>query len=460
MFEPDRIIESMFDLGMVTELRTALSGPVTEISDPERIDLIRSMEELKCAAEAAQAVLTRDFDASQRAEQAAAGVRAERQGVGVAAQVGLARRESPHKGQQHLQLARILPTEMPHTMAAWRAGRITQWRAQLLARETACLTLADRKTVDAEMAGDPEKLEGMGDGEIVTAARELAYRLDAESFVERRRRAESDRRVTLRPAPDVMAQLSALLPVKDGVAVHATLTKHADRRVAAGDQRSRGQIMADTLVERITGTRATTAADGHSGTDSAASTDAETDAADVSVTINVTVSDRVLLGIEGGAGWVEGYGPIPGDLAREMAADADWLRALYVTPETGDLVTMDSKADRFPTGLADFLRLRDRTCRNLWCDAPVRHADHVTGLAEGGPTSGANGQGLCEACNYAKAAPGWEARPRPGPRHTVQTTTPTGHTYTSTAPPADRDTREAPGAARMGWKINRLTLAS
>ncbi|HEY1158895.1 MAG TPA: hypothetical protein VGE95_21745, partial [Arthrobacter sp.] len=44
-------------------------------------------------------------------------------------------------------------------------------------------------------------------------------------------------------------------------------------------------------------------------------------------------------------------------------------------------------------------------------------------------------QGLCEACNHSKEMPGWTAKPVPGPRHTVATTTPTGHTYHSTAPP-------------------------
>jgi hypothetical protein len=44
--------------------------------------------------------------------------------------------------------------------------------------------------------------------------------------------------------------------------------------------------------------------------------------------------------------------------------------------------------------------------------------------------------GLCEACNHTKENPGWNAVPRPGPRHTIDyRTTPTGHTYHSTAPP-------------------------
>ena len=64
----------------------------------------------------------------------------------------------------------------------------------------------------------------------------------------------------------------------------------------------------------------------------------------------------------------------------------------------------------------------------------MRHLDHAHGHADGGPTTAANAQGLCEDCNYAKQAPGWSARPRPGPRHTIETITPTGHRYTSTAP--------------------------
>jgi hypothetical protein len=108
------------------------------LDDTERIALIHALEELTCAAAAAQAVLAADLDDSQRAQQAARGVPAAQQGRGVAAQVALARRESPHRGQQHLGLAKILRAELPQTYAAFRAGRITEWKATLVARETAC----------------------------------------------------------------------------------------------------------------------------------------------------------------------------------------------------------------------------------------------------------------------------------------------------------------------------------
>lgn len=409
----------------VTRLRRTLSSARPDVDDAGLVDLLRELETLKNAAAALQADLAAELHRVRVEADEARGVASARRGRGVAAEVGLARRESLHRGQQHLALGRTLP-EMPHTHAAFRAGRITEWRATLLLRETACLSLADRQTVDAELAGNPDRLEQLGDGEVEAEAKQIAYRLDPASFVDRRSRAESDRRVTLRPAPDVMSQLSALLPVKDGVAVYAALQQAADSASAAGDDRTRGQVMADTLVARVTG---------------------RDDGGSVQVTVEVVVPDTVLTGQGDDACHVAGYGPVPADLARELAAGADWLRRLFAEPATGGLVTMESTQRRFPAGLRRFLRLRDRTCRIPWCDAPVRDADHVGDAARGGPTSAGNGQGLCEGHNIAKEAHGWQARPRPGPRHTVTTTTPSGHSYDSTAPPArpPRYVEAAPG---------------
>jgi hypothetical protein len=107
---------------------------------------------------------------------------------------------------------------------------------------------------------------------------------------------------------------------------------------------------------------------------------------------------------------------------------------------------MDSRARIFPAGLRRFIQARDDTCRTPWCDAPIRHLDHIIPWHDGGHTTQANGAGLCEACNHTKETPGWTAHPIQLPaapaapaghnrRHTIELTTPTGHTYTSTTPP-------------------------
>ncbi|MFB9404003.1 HNH endonuclease, partial [Pseudarthrobacter polychromogenes] len=141
---------------------------------------------------------------------------------------------------------------------------------------------------------------------------------------------------------------------------------------------------------------------------------------------------------------LSGYGIVPAEWARkavrtESEANAGelkiWLRRLYTAPGTGELLAMDSKARLFPPGLRRFLQVRDDTCRTPYCDAPIRHHDHITPWHSDGTTTSTNGQGLCEACNHTKETPGWTAKPVPGPRHTVELHTPTGHTYHSTAPP-------------------------
>ena len=129
---------------------------------PSCIDLIRALEELKCAAEGAQAEATAAFDRSQRAAAARRGVPQERQGRGIPEQVALARRESPHRGKRHVGLAKVLPAELPCAYEAFRAGRVSEWKVSLLARETACLSLEHRMLVDEAIAGDAARFEAMG----------------------------------------------------------------------------------------------------------------------------------------------------------------------------------------------------------------------------------------------------------------------------------------------------------
>lgn len=412
------------------------------------VDLIAGLERLKAAACALQAEAAAALDRAERERQALAGVPTRRRGLGIAAQVGLARRESPHRGAALLGAAKAWLSEMPHTFGALRAGCLSEHAAMLLVQETACLEVEDRREVDALLCADPSALVGVGTRQLVASARGHAARLDPSAVVRRARRAASERCVTLRPAPDTMTYLTALLPVAQGVAVYAALCRAADAAVAAGvpedppdagnqvgraaARRGRGQIMADTLVELVTG---------------------QSSASAVPITVNLVLSDSALLGTGHESAHLPGGGPVPAQVARELVAagidaDAAWLRRLYADPG-GDLVAMTSRSRFHPDGLAEFLRIRDQgICRTPYCGAPGRQIDHIVPAASGGATTADNGEGLCVACNLAKEAPGWSRRPvqRAGPGHTVLTTTPTGHQYLSRAPSPPLPSRSSSGA--------------
>jgi len=404
-------------------LSAALEAP-SGLDDAGRLDAVRALERLECVVTAAQAHLAAEHAEARREEHAALGLPRARRGQGVAHEIAWARRESPHRGQRHVGLAAIVGPELPATWEAWKRGYIGEQQATWIARETACLTRPDRLAVDALVAGDPEALAERGLRELVSQVQAEAARIDPASVVARRRRAEADRHVTLRPAPDTMTWLSALLPVKDGVAAYAALTRAADGARAAGDPRSRGAVMADALVGRVVAGQA-----------------AEADPTPVS--LGLVMSDRDLFGSDDEPAFIEGFGPIPAELAREIvvgavtAREQVWLRRLYSRPDTGELVAMEGRGRLFRGSLARFVRLRDQVCRTPWCDAPVRHLDHAVDHCRTGPTSGRNAQGLCEGCSYAKQAPGWRARPSPdtaGAAHEVETRLPTGHHYLSRPP--------------------------
>jgi hypothetical protein len=405
-------VEHMFD----TDELAAVDPHADESALIERIAWL---ERVKSAAAAGQARAAAALDEKRRAAEAAAGVPKSKQGQGLTSEVALARRDSPQRGGQHLGLAKALVHEMPHTLAALACGALSEWRTTLIVRESACLSVADRRLLDAEMCADVSALDGMGDRRITARAKEIAARLDAQAVVDRADKAQADRCVTIRPAPDCMAYVTVFLPMAKGVGMYAALKRQADTTF---DDRSRGQVMADTAYERVTGTPAEQPAP---------------------VALNLVMSDQALWGQDNAPAVLDGYGPIPASLAQGMVRDAvvdkrslATLRRLYRDPKSGSLVGMESRSRLFPKGLAAFIGMRDRTCRTPYCDAPIRHRDHAVPRNRGGPTSALNGLGECERCNYVKEAAGWRvtAGDENG-RHTAEFVTPTGARYRSAAPP-------------------------
>ncbi len=383
---------------------------------------------------------------------------------------------------------------MPYTLAAMAAGVLSEHRARIVVQEICCLTRRARAEIDRHVCGDLSRLETLGTRRLGNLARGEAARRDPAGVTARLGHAAADRFVSLRPAPDCMARLTALLPVAQGVSVYAALRTVADTARATGDPRTRGQVMADDLVMRVTGQGSPDAIPVALHLIMPATTLLGTGVRNVALTGDGASrphrdgSGHALTGDGSGddptagagdlPGRILGWGPVPAPVARHLVGAAprvgSWIRRLWAAP-SGGLIAMESRRRLFPRGLGEFISIRDDLCRTPFCDAPIRHIDHITPRSEGGQTSAANGQGLCERCNHTKQAPGWtqktppnRARARDTPVDPDEPTPGTPPTPTPTTSghhdPPTRDT--GPAAAhprprrRLATPDHRVTLTT
>jgi hypothetical protein len=115
---------------------------------------------------------------------------------------------------------------------------------------TCSLSVDGFPVADAALA---EKLPGLTTVRARHAAARIVIGIDAEAARVRAEKNRADARVSLHPDVDGVAILHVRGPAEQIVAAHHALDAWARGLRATGDPRSRGQIMVQTLVERVTG---------------------------------------------------------------------------------------------------------------------------------------------------------------------------------------------------------------
>lgn len=338
---------------------------------------------------------------------------------GIEAEIGLARGESAYVGSALTHTAIDLHTVLPNTLAALKAGRVSEYHARLVAEQTNHLSDEHRLEIDAAIAHRLGKASSTQLRRLITGH---AFRLDRKAAEARAESNKARRRVCMDPAGDGLVYVSAELPTQQGIAVMEELQRKTNQRIAAkqgvdadGQPLSRDRVMADLFVELLTG---------------------QTTANGVTAEILVIMHDTTLFGDDDLPAWIVGHGPLPAGTAKDWLADPDakkFLRRMYTRPADGQLVALESKRRRFPEGLAKMLRIREDICATPWCNSPVQDSDHRQPWAQGGTTTWDNGTGLCKRCNQRKENRGWTYTGTPD---LLTVTTPTGHSYTvGTRPP-------------------------
>ncbi|MFZ5870795.1 MAG: DUF222 domain-containing protein, partial [Actinomycetota bacterium] len=356
---------------------------------------------------------------------------------------------------------------LPATWSALAAGRIDYARARRIVTAVEVLGEDDAAAVDAAVADVAGQLTT---GQLAERLAVEVAAVDAAAAARRAARARRGRRVGVRPLADGMAELVATGPAEDVLAVIRGLTAAAGSRPAPGDDRGIDARRFDAL--RDAGRALLQAHPAPAGT--------------WRPHVLVTIAATTLLGADDQPAHLHGYGPIPADAARRIAADGV-LQRLLTDPFTGTALGLDghtypgtgpgggtppgddgpggnggSPGPREPatpptTGTARsspcpvraaggglyrpsrvldrLVRLRDRTCTAPGCRRPAEQCDldHVIRHPDG-PTCACNLHPLCRRHHRMKHAGAITVRRLPT-GHTVWTL-PTGQTCTRPPAPA------------------------
>lgn len=426
---------------------TALDPGVRTLDAPLLAELLHGLDAVRSALAALEARAVVALDETVRASEAEQGAPESRRGSTVSHEVAMVSRISPASASRRLGSSRRLVRHMPRLFRALACGLMTAEVAHAVGRSVGVLDPAQRADVDAALADHLPYLDGASPGQWAREVELVAHRLAPDEHELRARRARNDRSVRIERGEHGMAHLHAHLPALDAAAIRKRLDLEAEHLRAAGDRRGHSVIMADVL------------------TDTLLARDGAMDP--VSFDVGVVITDRALLTPDrADAAVIDGYGTAPvSDLLERLGASArdgatcagsaagagagaptdgaspggptcDVLRRLFTHPTTGELVAVETRGRSFPLGLRRMIRLRDQVCMGPYCGAPIRQIDHVEAASEGGPTSLANGNGLCARCNVAKEeAMRKVTRTRADGRSTTRWTSRLGSSATTSPPP-------------------------
>ncbi|MDV6013770.1 DUF222 domain-containing protein [Haloechinothrix sp. LS1_15] len=278
---------------------------------------------------------------------------------------------SIHRAGTEMALADDLIERLPRTLAAMDEGRLDDYRARQIAEAAEpldgdqCAELEDR-LFPAATDQPPQRLR--------QRARRAVAAIDPDAATTRARRARGSRRVELDHGEDGVSWLNLCLPSEVAAAAFDRIDSLARQANSDGDVRTLDQMRADVAAELLLGTNQQA----------------------MHAQVYVTAGASTLLGLDELPGELRGCGPLPAERVRELAYDLKATWSGLLTDDTGQPAALARDRYRFTGRLAEFVRLRDETCRHPACHKPAHRCDidHRVPYPHG-PTTAANAQVLC-----------------------------------------------------------------
>ena len=409
--------ESVISRPTLNGLAKLVATDISQLDETSRIGALRSLETHRAWLDGLQQQLLAEI------------ARADTELQWAADEVSTALAIAPATAQARLKDAQQLVDRLPATLRALLDGELSGPKASIITRGS--YAVADDLLPVFEDEVLP-KVAGLSVRQVSDRVRRAVIRLDSATIEARHQRAVSDRCVRVVDAGDGMSWLTALLPAEQALACYRVLTKNSRHLHGSTVDQRRADLVVAAILNTID------AAPSGGAWSERASSEGASDAGESPVklhpVVTVTVDLDVLTGLSSASGWLDGYGPITAEHARQIAADESgtWRR-LVTDPLTGMALDYGRTRYRPPKPLAELVIARHGTCVFPTCDRPAQQSDldHTVPFPQGG-TNPDNLAPLCRRHHRLKHQTGWTYQQNSD--RTVTWTSPSGRTYYNQPP--------------------------
>ncbi|UEL27084.1 HNH endonuclease signature motif containing protein [Pseudarthrobacter sp. L1SW] len=345
---------------------------------------------------------------------------AQAQEMAIAAEVGCVLAIADRAAGMLLEQSHALATSLPATLSALQAGTLSWQHAKVMVDETATLDRDAAGALEAHFLGDDaaSPARGCPVGEMPAfrfrrKARTWRERHHPESIEKRHAKGVQDRCLEYTPEQDGMARVSAYLPADQGAAIWNRITAIARGLQGPNETRTLTQLRADVFARAALRSATGCIHCGSSGgaeAGAAGLANVPTPRAEVLVTVPVFS----LLGMTEEPAMLDGFGPIPASMARDLVANgADSFHRVLVDPRDGAPLEIGRTSYRITKAMRNWLRMRDGKCPFPGCSnhSLDNEADHLLAWHHGGTTGISNLGQPCPRHHRLKHASGWNPTP-------------------------------------------------
>ncbi|HTY27076.1 MAG TPA: HNH endonuclease signature motif containing protein [Mycobacterium sp.] len=341
----------------------------------------------------------------------------------VAAEVGAELGVSRNRASSQMQTGLDLIERLPKLAAAFASGEVEYPVIRAVVFRTGLIVDDDALALlDERLSRRAPGWNALSRAKISEIVDWLVRDLDPDA-VRNERQDNLDRHVDVGPSRNGLSEVWGSVRSPDAAAFDRRLDQLA-ATVCPDDPRTKGQRRADAVGALAAG--ASVLSCGCGSEECPARDNSGADAGQI--VIHLVAEAKTVAGEGNAAGFLSGYGAVPADTVRALAARAK------LRPVMGGKELAAEPNYRPSAALAEFIRCRDLACRFPGCDRPAEVADidHTVPYPLG-PTHPSNLKLLCRLHHLLKTfytgPRGWADQQLPD--GTVIWTSPSGRTYTT-----------------------------